>query len=48
MAGSAVMILGCRVGLSSNLAAVLGGIVCFVLRVVSVWQHWNLPKIALL
>jgi uncharacterized membrane protein YeiH len=48
MAGSAVMILGRRLGLSSNLAAVLGGIVCFVLRVVSVWQHWNLPKIALL
>ncbi len=48
MAGSAVMILGRRLGLSFNLAAVLGGIVCFVLRVVSVWQHWNLPKIALL
>jgi uncharacterized membrane protein YeiH len=28
----------------STLAAVLGGFVCFSLRVVSVWQHWSLPK----
>lgn len=47
MAGSAVMILGRRLGLPPNLAAVLGGIVCFALRVVSVWQHWNLPRVAL-
>jgi uncharacterized membrane protein YeiH len=47
MAGSAVMILARRLGLSPNLAAGLGGIVCFVLRVVSVWQHWNLPRVGL-
>jgi len=23
---------------------VLGGTFCFLLRLVSVWQHWNLPK----
>jgi hypothetical protein len=22
----------------------LGGTTCFVLRVVSLWRHWNLPK----
>jgi uncharacterized membrane protein YeiH len=47
IAGSAVMIVGRKLGISSTLAAVLGGIVCFALRVVSVWLHWNLPKVAL-
>ena len=46
MAGSAAMILGRRVGLPPTLAAILGGVVCFGLRLVSVWQHWNLPRVA--
>jgi uncharacterized membrane protein YeiH len=25
----------------------VGGGVCFVLRMVSVWQHWQLPRISL-
>jgi uncharacterized membrane protein YeiH len=46
MAGAAVMILGRKLGLRPALTAVLGGVFCFVLRVVSVWQHWNLPRVA--
>ena len=46
MAGSGAMILGRRVGLPPTLAAILGGVVCFGLRLVSVWQHWNLPRVA--
>ena len=46
MAGAAAMILGRRLGLSSTLAAFVGGMLCFVLRLVSVWQHWNLPTVS--
>ncbi len=45
MAGSAAMILGRKFKLSPTLAAFLGGTVCFVLRLVSVWRHWNLPTV---
>jgi uncharacterized membrane protein YeiH len=24
---------------------VLGAVVCFLLRIVSVWQQWNLPRV---
>lgn len=44
LVGSVVMILALKVRLPPVLAAVLGGTVCFLLRVISVWQHWNLPK----
>ncbi len=44
LAGAVVMILGRRLRLSPAVAALCGGAVCFLLRVVSVWQHWNLPK----
>jgi uncharacterized membrane protein YeiH len=33
LAGSAVMVVGRRLGLQSTLAAILGGVVCFALRV---------------
>ncbi len=46
MAGSAGMILGRRLGLPPTLAAVLGGVLCFCLRMVSVWRHWNLPTVS--
>jgi uncharacterized membrane protein YeiH len=45
LAGSAVMIIGLRYGKSPRLMAVLGGVTCFALRIVSVWQHWNLPRV---
>lgn len=41
--GSAVMILCRRLGMTDTQSAFVGGIVCFTLRVVSVWRHWNLP-----
>ncbi|HEY4909679.1 MAG TPA: trimeric intracellular cation channel family protein [Methylomirabilota bacterium] len=46
LAGSVVMIGSRKVSMSPRMAAVLGGICCFVLRVVSVWQHWNLPRVS--
>ena len=45
LAGAAVMVIGIRRGLSRPLMMVLGALVCFLLRVASVWQHWNLPKL---
>jgi uncharacterized membrane protein YeiH len=45
MAGAAVMIAGRKLKLSHTWAAVFGGVFCFVLRMVSVWRHWNLPKV---
>lgn len=46
LAGSVVMILARKLGLSPAVAAFLGGAACFVLRVVSVLRHWNLPRVA--
>ena len=45
IAGCAVLIL-CRMWkLSPTASAVAGGMVCFVLRVVSALRHWNLPRV---
>jgi uncharacterized membrane protein YeiH len=44
LAGSALLVLCRKLRLSPTLAAVVGGTFCFLLRIVSVWQHWNLPK----
>jgi uncharacterized membrane protein YeiH len=45
MAGAAVMIAGRKLKLSDTWAAALGGGFCFALRLVSLWRHWNLPKV---
>jgi len=45
MAGAAVMIAARKLKLPHTWAAVLGGVFCFTLRMVSVWRHWNLPKV---
>jgi uncharacterized membrane protein YeiH len=42
--GSAVMVVARRVRVHPTLCAVLGGSTCFLLRVIAVRQHWNLPK----
>jgi uncharacterized membrane protein YeiH len=42
-AGAAVMVGGRALHWPAPIAAGLGGIVCFGLRMVSVWQHWSLP-----
>jgi uncharacterized membrane protein YeiH len=45
LVGAAVLVLCRKMKLPPVWAAVLGGTVCFVLRVVSYWLHWNLPKV---
>lgn len=45
LAGSACMILAGRLRASPVASAVIGAMVCFWLRVISVWQHWNLPHV---
>ena len=42
--GELAMVIGRRCKLPPALAAMIGVALCFGLRVVSVWQHWNLPK----
>jgi uncharacterized membrane protein YeiH len=44
LAGSVVMVVARKMKMGTTVSATMGGVVCFVLRVVSVWQHWNLPK----
>ena len=46
LAGAAVMIIGAKLSLPPALANILGITVCFMLRVISVWRNWNLPKIS--
>jgi uncharacterized membrane protein YeiH len=45
LVGSAVMISGIKLGMSRSLMMAVGAIACFLLRVLSVWQHWNLPRV---
>ena len=44
LVGSLCMVVGRRLRLSTNWAAGIGGVTCFVLRVVSLTRHWNLPR----
>jgi uncharacterized membrane protein YeiH len=41
--GSICMVGGIKLRLSPMWSAEIGGTVCFALRVLSVWRHWNLP-----
>jgi uncharacterized membrane protein YeiH len=45
LAGAAIMVAGLRVGMPSTLMTIAGAVVCFGLRVVAVWRHWNLPRV---
>jgi uncharacterized membrane protein YeiH len=45
LAGAAVVVVGLKLKLPRVPVAIAGGIVCFLLRVVSVWRHWNLPHV---
>jgi uncharacterized membrane protein YeiH len=42
--GSICMIAAIKLRLPSSYAAILGGVVCFLLRVISLWRHWNVPR----
>ena len=43
IAGAIVMVVARKLTLGANWAALLGGVTCFVLRLIAVWQHWHLP-----
>lgn len=44
--GAAVMVVAQRrLAVSPSAASLLGGIACFVLRLVAVWQNWQLPQL---
>jgi uncharacterized membrane protein YeiH len=41
--GTAVMVIGIRAGQPRGRMMCVGGAACLALRLVAVWQHWNLP-----
>jgi len=43
LTGAAVVVLGLKLKLPRTPVAIAGGLFCFLLRMVSVWLHWNLP-----
>jgi len=45
LAGAAVLVIGLEFNLNSKCMTIAGAVACFALRVVSVWRHWNLPKL---
>jgi uncharacterized membrane protein YeiH len=44
LAGSLIMVAGRRIRIPRTSPAILGGTVCFTLRMLAVWQNWQLPK----
>jgi uncharacterized membrane protein YeiH len=45
LAGAVVMMAGLSAKMPRGLAMSLGAAVCFVLRILAAWRHWNLPKV---
>ena len=45
IAGAAVLVIARRAGLRPGWAALAGGLTCGVLRLVAVWQGWQLPHL---
>lgn len=45
LAGAIMMAATYRAGVPRVWAGAVGGAICFCLRVVSVWGHWNLPRV---
>jgi uncharacterized membrane protein YeiH len=45
LAGAGIMLAARELRLSPTSAAILGGTVCFLLRMISLWRHWNLAKV---
>jgi uncharacterized membrane protein YeiH len=43
--GAVAMIVARKLGLPLVAAALLGGLVCFGVRIVAVWRHWALPHL---
>lgn len=44
LAGATVVVIGIAAKIPRGWAMSLGAAVCFVLRMVAAWRHWNLPK----
>jgi uncharacterized membrane protein YeiH len=44
-AGAAAMIAARKLGAPPVVSALLGGLVCFGVRMVAVWRHWALPHL---
>ena len=47
LAGAAVVVAGRGLKLPKAAVALVGIAVCFALRMVSVWRHWNLPVLGM-
>ena len=45
LAGATVVVVGARAKIPRGWAMSMGATVCFALRIVAVWRHWNLPKV---
>jgi len=45
LAGAAVMVIGLALKVPRTIAMTVGGVCCFVLRMMAVARHWNLPKV---
>jgi uncharacterized membrane protein YeiH len=45
LAGALVVVIGLRMKVPRWITMTLGAVVCFTLRMVAVWLHWNLPKV---
>jgi uncharacterized membrane protein YeiH len=45
LAGATVMVVGLALKVPRTVAMTAGGVCCFVLRMVTVAKHWNLPKV---
>ena len=45
LCGAGATVIALRLGASRAVAMALGFAVCFLLRIVSAWQGWNLPRI---
>ncbi len=43
--GATVLVVARKLRASPMLSSILGGVACFTLRMLSVWLHWNLPKV---
>ena len=46
LAGATVMIVGIKWGRPRTWTMLTGALVCFLLRMLAAWNHWNLPKAA--
>jgi uncharacterized membrane protein YeiH len=45
LVGSACKVAARKLRIPTPWAAALGGAICFLLRIISLWRHWNLPRV---